>query len=302
MKNTEKLPGDFIRECLGDGVLPYLIIEGDKNIFDLELMRGFAEELGYYNTKAYIELYPIYAIPTFNKEAYKRFYREAVSLFKEYAPKTEIVWATASDYVYDEGDLLPIGADIDYIGISVVLGINGEDNSPKIQGIPEYLSRTYGLPLIITRFGVVDYSEKNHRYYKNEKIPYITEGLKNLPWEYPGIVGILVFETDDYMYEGFENKLKLSNSDEAVRLAAEYISEFKAGQGLEKLPFILKIKGETAYISYKDFSRIFGKSVTQANTGKEEYINLSRYFEEKGLGKIFVSEKNRYVIFPENSV
>ncbi|MCD8216166.1 MAG: hypothetical protein LUC97_11085 [Clostridiales bacterium] len=303
MKNTDELPGDFITLCIGEGVLPYLIIEGDKNIFDLELMRGLAENLGFYNTRAYIELYPIYALPTFNTASYKWFYKEAVDIFKKYAPKTEIIWAMASEYIYYEEEWLPFGADFDYMGISVVLGLNGEDNSLNMWDKFQYLTMTYDYPLIITRFGVTDYSEKSHSYYKNEKEYYITEGLKELPSAYPNIVGILVFETDGYMYEGCENKLKLSNSDENLRLAVSYINEFKErNSGLKKLPFTVIASGERAYITYEDFYKTFGEEYTAVFIEGERFANLNRYIEEKFNKKIVVSDKNRYVIFPENVV
>ncbi len=302
MKNTDTLPGNFIRECIGDGVCPYLIIEGDKNIFDLGLIEKIAENLGYYSTKAYIELYPIYAAPSFNTDSYRWFYKEAVRIFKKYAPETEIVWALSSEYIYEEGEWLPFGAEIDFLGISVVLGLNGENNAPELWDRLEYLTFTYDLPLIITRFGVTDYSEKNHRYYKNEKLPYITEGLKNLTSAYPNIGGILLFELEDYEYEGCENKLRFSNSDEAVRLVVKYINEFKEGQGLKKLSYTLLIGGSSAYMPYEDFRGNFGGEYTAVYIDGEKYINLSRYFTESGLGEIFVSEKNRAVILPEKSV
>ncbi|MCD8158654.1 MAG: hypothetical protein LUD77_07110 [Clostridiales bacterium] len=178
MKNTDELPEDFIILCSRDSVSPYLIIEGNKDVFNTNRIKKLAENLGFYDTKAYIELYPIYAEPSYNKISYKQFYKKAAEIFKKYAPKTEIVWAISSDCVYGEGEWLPYGADIDYMGVSVILGLNGENNSPHMWDKFEYLSRTYDYPLVITRFSITDYSEKNTAIIKTKKKIILRKGLK----------------------------------------------------------------------------------------------------------------------------
>lgn len=217
IKNTDDIDKKFMLDCISDNKTPYIIIEPYRNIFDTKYIKNIAETIGYYNIEAIIELYPIYDTPNFNIDAYKSFYADAQSIFAQYAPDSKLVWAISSDLVYEEVQYFPGKTGANYIGISLICGLNGKTDNLYPEDELEYLHYTYELPIFITRFALTDYSEKNHAYYKNEKAQYI-KALKNITKDFTFIEGLILYQNNEYIYEGYKNKLNYSDADPFIEI------------------------------------------------------------------------------------
>ncbi|MCD8239117.1 MAG: hypothetical protein LUC92_07275 [Clostridiales bacterium] len=296
MKNTDPLPYDFIISCIAEDKTPYIVIEEGQQIFDLSHIEEIAESLGYFDADTYIELYPLYVTPAFNSTAYRQFYKNAAEIIREKAPKSKIVWAVAPELIYSETDFLPPEQSFDYIGISLLCGLNGENTLPLIYDKLEYLSFAYSKPLIISRFSAADYCEISHSYYKNEKRKYIA-ALSEIKALYPNIIGVIVYEANNYEFEGYNNRLLISNDDEALRELAAIIREFENDTVSErKLPVCAVIISGSAYLNEEDYNKFFSPTYTAVSLNSEKYINISRALKTE------VSEKNKTVIICGNMV
>ncbi len=225
IKNTGEIPIEFMTECMGEGIMPYIVIEGEKAIFDLSYSERLARELGFFDTPAMVELYPLCGDPDFNPSAYRRFYAETKKLYEKYAPKTKLVWALSPELIYDEWEYFPGEAYIDYIGISLIYGANGDFGGLYRQDKTDYISFAYDMPIIITRLASAAYTEKGHRYFRSEKVRCIQTAEEELERN-RNITGIIFYETDDYSFDGYRNKLRISDSDDAYEAALRIIEMY----------------------------------------------------------------------------
>ncbi|MCD7855012.1 MAG: hypothetical protein LUG66_05290 [Clostridiales bacterium] len=293
MKNTDPLPYDFMLKCIAEDKTPYIIIEEGQQLFDLSHIEEIAESLGYFDTDAYIELYPLYVTPAFNSTAYRQFYKNAAEIIREKAPKSKIVWAIAPELIYNETDFLPPEQSFDLLGISLLCGLNGENTLPLIYDKLEYLSFAYSKPVIISRFSAADYCEITHSYYKNEKRKCIY-ALSEIKALYPNIIGVIIYEANNYEFEGYNNRLLISNDDEALRELTTIIREFENDTERErKLPVCGVIISGSAYLKEEDYNRFFKPTYTAVSLNSENYINISCALKTE------VSEKNKTVIICE---
>ncbi|MCC8014775.1 MAG: hypothetical protein LIO87_06220 [Eubacterium sp.] len=294
MKNTDPLPYNFMVKCIAEDKTPYIVIEEGQQIFDLSHIEEIAESIGYFNTDAYIELYPLYVTPNFNSAAYRQFYKNAAEIIREKAPKSKIVWAVAPELIYNETDFLPPEQSFDLMGISLLCGLNGENTLPLIYDKLEYISFAYSKPVIISRFSAADYCEITHSYYKNEKRKYIS-ALSEIKALYPNIIGFIVYESNNYEFEGYNNRLLISNDDEALRELIAVIREFENDKGNEKkLPVCGAIISGSAYLNEEDYNRFFSAPYTAVSLNNKKYINISKALKTE------VSEKNKSVIICED--
>ncbi len=213
IKNDGEIPTDFMRRCIGEGAMPYIVIEGEKAIFDTKYSERLARELGYFDTEAIVELYPLKDEPEFNAAAYRRFFAQSKEIFDRFAPKSKFVWAVTSEMIYNEWEFYPGDAYIDYIGISLIYGLNGDYSELYREDKLDYISYAYPKPVFIARYSAVAYSEKGHKYFRNEKADCAR--LEKEAEERLNACGIIFYEAESYEREGYKNKLRMSDNEEA---------------------------------------------------------------------------------------
>lgn len=289
IKNDDDAPEDFILDCIEKDNLPYIVIEGGSGIFDREKIELIARELGYFDTEIYVELYPVYSKPAYNTKAYREFFKDAYGLFKEYAPKTKIIWAVSPETVYEEDDVFPGEDYLDYVGFEMLLGLNGKRDCYTDE--LEYIFYRYKKPVFITRLGAAAYSEKEHKYFFSEKREYLQSALEAVTQNYLEVEGVIVFEAGEFEYEGKMNKIVFLKDEDILSYIAEKSEEFKERQKrYKRLNFTGIAAGGEAFAAYEDFKRVYGREYTAVNINGEKYVNLGSFADRP----VFI--ENRVVI------
>lgn len=284
IKNTESLPRELFEESRPEKKTPYIIVEPYRKIFDTKFIRSLAKDMASLDRTFFVELYPVYETPSYNISAYKDFYKKSADIFHTYAPKTQLIWAISSELIYNERELFPGGC-ADYVGVSLITGLNGKDNDIYNEDKLEYISYNYDLPLVITRFGCVSYSEKNHSYHKTDCYADELEAIIN---SFPELRGLILYEDEDFVYDGYKNRLSFGNNDRLSRI----VSDFLRRKSLERIPCDTVVCGDMAYIREDDFERIFGLPHRTVYIDSLGYVNSGRYVN------IEISEKNCVIFSP----
>jgi len=228
MALDDEYPMLWVLENIALMKMPFIAVmpAAEGPVYNLELVRELAVNAGRFNVPMFINLFPLTVNHIFTAEEYIHFFRQARTIFSEYAPNAALVWGFDAENIIEAMQFYPGAFAVDWIHMTVYndVDIRGRFNDFFTHINFFYFAFQREAPLMVST-AVSHYTLENTSYFIREaaeKIEYIYSGLQ----AYPRIKAVIYRSYNDAFGRGSKYAV---NSMPAIRdayAAAVYSSHF----------------------------------------------------------------------------
>lgn len=228
MKMGEEFPISWILSCYKENKLPFIALSPENNSspYDYRLLTEYAKKFGELRVPIILGFYPNPIQNGYKPELYKSFFEYARGEFIAYAPNVAFAFVADSSEVYETDKYLPKTC-VDWLGLDLYIPIeNNRINNSYLASLNYFYEKYQSLyPLMISSFGVSNYSTTNHKYYIKNAKEEIKGFYTDLEEKYPRIKAVYYMDFDNSTATNFNVKPFLSDNfsiTENEEIALEY--------------------------------------------------------------------------------
>lgn len=323
LKLDESFPLNFILACYSKGKTPFVTVlppENSEYLFDSNLLLNLAKSLGTLNIPIFVNLYENPHLQNFNSTEYLKFFKNAKSYFKVYAPNVALVWSIDASNSYKISDYYPGDKFVDWVGINIYEVVSDDNKIEKFLTEIDYFYSYFQdkKPIAISSLGISHFSNKTLNYIVEEKTEELVRYFKNVAEKYPRIKLINYLNDANFKLNNNDNINNFSIND-IKKIVNIYISLTKSEfftktlnintenislENLKKLDFLLYLQDDLLlvlennldkFINSIKITSLYKDSLEKITISNKDYYNLNPVLENYNLN-IDKSNKNLVLI------
>ncbi|MCL2407497.1 MAG: hypothetical protein FWC95_06160 [Defluviitaleaceae bacterium] len=209
----------LLASLTGQAILLTILPPFYGNIYNLDLVRYLAIELGRTNTPIFVNLYPFARHFGFRADDYIDFYRSAVFYFRRFAPNTVMVWSTEVWEVFSAQLFFPGDGYVDWAGLDIPLHLNTDGGFDDFMPHFRHFMHAHQMerPIMVTGLSISHFSTVDNRYRAEQAASAIVDFYEMVAEQWPRVRAIVYFGYNELAFtvgQGRNNTTLLS--DEAV--------------------------------------------------------------------------------------
>ena len=312
----DPFPIDFILSCIANNKIPNIVVYlPDENLKSHAVeIQNLSREFAKFKVPMFIQFAP-YKI-TYDPEEYIDLFRNTREVFRVNAPNVAFVWTVQAENVFNCMSYYPGDDYVDWVGISGMQSVDSSSDEIYNNDLYNAFNFFYYTfqetkPIMITEFGVSQFSTVDSTYHINEAVNELHFIYTEISTKYPRVKAIYYKDYNDiYNTEAKNNYLLTEDNLITTSYKEETQNDYflktyepneqeKVNQ-LIRSPFPAYRVGEEILIS--ENTLIFNFKMEYVTAGLEPYIidnenyyklndlenNLSGNFQVDNINKIIL--------------